>query len=916
MRKRIAFGLLITALLAWTTNPALAQRGRPGGGGGGGGGMQRPMGGMSRPSMPSGGGGGARPGGGMARPAPQQMARPSMPNRPSMGNMGNMSRPNMPMQNRPAGMTRPSMPNQGMVNRPNPGAMTRPSMPGGLGGGGNFNRPGMANRPGQINRPSVMPGVNGGFPGGNTRPSPGFAGGLRPGQGGPSTLPGQIGNRPGMGNRPGFENRPGLGNRPGPGGVSTLPGQIGNRPSTLPGQIGNRPGGVTTLPGQIGNRPGGGLNRPGGGIGDINRPGLGNRPGIGNRPGTGNGITPLPGQIGNRPNLPGGIYRPGQGGPSTLPGQIGNRPGWGNGNRPGGGIGSGGIGSGNRPPWGDRPTNKLPPGWTGNRPGGGGWGGNGGSGGGGIAKPPGGRPDWNGNNRPGGWGNRPGGWGNGGNGNNIINNNNNNNNNVVINRPGWGGGNNWGNGNWGGGNWGGNGNWGGGNWGGGNWNNNWGGGNWGGGGGWYGGGGNVVNNYYGPGWSGANYGNWYQGSNNFWAGVGTGLVTSWGLNSLFYPSYAYSAYNAYPSAWSAPVYGSWGLNSIASDWMYSSYANPYITPATQTVYVQQPQAVIVQADGTTQAPVTEQVVAYDYSKPINTTSPPPEPTAAESAQKVFESAREAFKQNDYGRALTLADQALTQLQTDPVLHEFRALCLFALKRYDEAAAVNYAVLSAGPSWDWATMINLYSGIDVYTGQLRELESYVKLKPDSAPAQFQLAFLYLSQGAKEAAAAQFEKVAQLQPADTLSAQLAKTLDPSPERQKIQQTLTAEQPTAQPPATTGTDVPAPSGESEAAPPPPPKKLVGTWTASPDTKVKITLVLKEDGAFSWAVTQDGRTQTIQGQAGYQDDVLILGQQEGPPLAGKVIFNEEKKEFSFKPPGSADNVTGLTFVPESTQS
>ena len=480
-----------------------------------------------------------------------------------------------------------------------------------------------------------------------------------------------------------------------------------------------------------------------------------------------------------------------------------------------------------------------------------------------------------------------------------------------MNRPG---------GNWGGGNWGGGGgNWGGGNWGGGG--GNWGGGGgWyggGGGGGWYGGGGNVVNNYYGPGWSGANYGNWYQGSNNnFWGGFGTGLLTSWGMNALFNPRYAYSSYGYYPSAWSAPVYGSWGLNSLSSSWMYSGYSNPYLTPATQMVYVQQQQPIVVQVDGTTQAPTTQQVAAYDYSQPINTTSAPPEPTVAESAQKVFESARDAFKQNDFGRALTLADQALAQLQNDPVIHEFRGLCLFALKRYDEAAAVTYAVLSAGPSWDWATMINLYSGIDVYTTQLRELESYVKLKPDSAAAQFELAYLYLSQGAKEAAGKQFALVAKQQPADTLSAQLAKTLDPTPERQQIQKTMTAQNTTPPDPTVAQTtDGQTVSGSAQPAPPPPPTKLVGTWTASPDPKVKITLVLKADGGFSWAVTQDGRTQTIQGQAGFQDDVLILGQQEGPPLAGKITFDEKKKDFSFKPPGAADDASGLNFVPDSSQ-
>ena len=44
--------------------------------------------------------------------------------------------------------------------------------------------------------------------------------------------------------------------------------------------------------------------------------------------------------------------------------------------------------------------------------------------------------------------------------------------------------------------------------------------------------------------------------------------------------------------------------------------------------------------------------------------------------------------------------------------------LFALKRYDEAAAALYAVLSVGPGWDWTTLISLYADPETYTQQLR------------------------------------------------------------------------------------------------------------------------------------------------------------------------------------------------------
>ena len=103
-----------------------------------------------------------------------------------------------------------------------------------------------------------------------------------------------------------------------------------------------------------------------------------------------------------------------------------------------------------------------------------------------------------------------------------------------------------------------------------------------------------------------------------------------------------------------------------------------------------------------------------------------------------------------------------------MVHEFRALTLFALKRYDEAAAVDYAVLSSGPGWNWSTLVGLYPDVDTYTNQLRALEAYVRSNPNSAPGQFLLGYHYLVQGHKENAGAQFEKVVQLQPQDQLSA----------------------------------------------------------------------------------------------------------------------------------------------------
>src|SRR6516165_3084087 len=121
------------------------------------------------------------------------------------------------------------------------------------------------------------------------------------------------------------------------------------------------------------------------------------------------------------------------------------------------------------------------------------------------------------------------------------------------------------------------------------------------------------------------------------------------------------------------------------DWGYSSYSNPYWSGPSATTW---PSTAVVQP------------LAYDYSQPINTLAAPPDPGVTSQTITCFDSAREAFKAGNYARALELTDQAIRQMPNDAALHEFRALCLFALQRYDEAAAALYAVLTAGPGWDW------------------------------------------------------------------------------------------------------------------------------------------------------------------------------------------------------------------------
>ena len=403
--------------------------------------------------------------------------------------------------------------------------------------------------------------------------------------------------------------------------------------------------------------------------------------------------------------------------------------------------------------------------------------------------------------------------------------------------------------------------------------------------------------------------------------MGVGALTNWGLNALYNPLYAYSyGMSSYFPTWGAYDYSTWGLESFASPWLYEDYANPYYAPVTTTTTIVQ-QPVPVPAD-TGAAAVTATAAAYDYSKPIAVLEPPPEPGAVDTAQDSLTAARESFRAGDYAQTLTLADQALAQTPNDPILHEFRALALFALKRYKESAATAYAVLTAGPGWNWATMVGLYPDVDTYNNQLRDLEASVQRDPNSAPGRFLLAYHYLVQGHKDAAANEFQNVVKLEPKDQLSARFAAALGATvPQPPKLPAQLSearatgAARPMDLAQAGVGDNPRArPEGESRTAedvppPPAPPQNLQGQWSAKPNQKTSIALALNPDGTFTWTVTQGGKSQTLQGRAGYQDQILTLAQETGPPLVGKVTVDPAGNRFAFKPPGTPKAVAGLSF-------
>ena len=373
------------------------------------------------------------------------------------------------------------------------------------------------------------------------------------------------------------------------------------------------------------------------------------------------------------------------------------------------------------------------------------------------------------------------------------------------------------------------------------------------------------------GWHNAAYGGYHQGwVHGYWnghdaaawgwrgpywggvgwgvAGLGLGLGLGWGLSS-------------------------WGMGSALYGMGYMPYANPYYAAPMMV------------------AGAPAMTAGYNYAQPIDTVSAAPDENVTDPAMTKFAAARDAFKQGNYDQALQQTNEALTKLPNDSDIHEFRALCLFALGRYDEAAATLYAVLSVGPGWDWTTLIGLYPDVSVYTAQLRALESYCVAHPDSAPAYFTLGYQYLTEGHTETAVNVLRRVVALKPSDSLSAKLVRQLDPSQDKPAATTTTVA----ATPPAHTT--------------PPPGASIAGTWNAQPAAGTAITLTLQPGGDFTWRVNQNGKTQQFTGASSFGDGILTLAQDKGPALVGRVSWNDPS-HMTFRIAGDGPDDPGLRFA------
>jgi tetratricopeptide (TPR) repeat protein len=363
------------------------------------------------------------------------------------------------------------------------------------------------------------------------------------------------------------------------------------------------------------------------------------------------------------------------------------------------------------------------------------------------------------------------------------------------------------------------------------------------------------------------YGSGFGGYGNY-GGYGIRLG-NFSIGTGGYGGYGGYGYGRYPMGWG---YGGWGLGNLLYGSGYMPYYNPYWGGGLGGAY------------------------AYNYAQPIYVSTSVP--STADVATQTFDSARGAFKAGDYATALKLVDRAIKDNPSDEVLHEFRALTLFAQKDFNGAAATIHSVLAVGPGWDWATMVSLYSSVDDYTAQLRALETFTKSNPDDAASRFLLGYHYMTTGHPEHAAKEFASVVKLQPKDRVARDLLNLVDKPKDADVVAAPAPREEET--------TPVAKPA---EAARPIEASAILGEWNSTRDDGSKFDLDLRKDNTFTWKFDQGNRHEDFSGTYTTEGSLLLLQKQDGGALVGHVAQAGDGK-FTFKLLGAPADDPGLTFV------
>jgi len=313
--------------------------------------------------------------------------------------------------------------------------------------------------------------------------------------------------------------------------------------------------------------------------------------------------------------------------------------------------------------------------------------------------------------------------------------------------------------------------------------------------------------------------------------------------------------------WSTFAITNWALNT--GSWLFGlgSYSNPYYTESGGGGGYDYSQPIIVEEASSASAPASSGGEALPPG--VNT-----------KGMQLFDEARALFQNKQYKEALSKDTEALKEMPQDAALHEFKALCHFALGDYKNAAATLYAVLSVGPGWDWTTMFNLYNDLDEYTSHLRKLEDYCREHKDSAEAYFTLGYHYLTMDKKDDATRMYQIVAKLRPNDAVTKQLLEGLGAKP--------------------LDDSNPPPVSSASDSVPTIPMDKLVGDWKALGPNNVEFKLKLTKEGGFTWSYTKGSKVESVKGAFGQQAGYLVMETDGNNKMIADVkLSNDSTLEF-----------------------
>lgn len=337
------------------------------------------------------------------------------------------------------------------------------------------------------------------------------------------------------------------------------------------------------------------------------------------------------------------------------------------------------------------------------------------------------------------------------------------------------------------------------------------------------------------------------------------------------------------AAWYSPIVigaSYWGYNA-ATSWGYGpTYYNPYFDSAMASIY------------DYSQPVVVNNYVSSEADGGTATAQSTVQATANAEAAELIDTALGLFKKKDYRQALSKCDAAMKKAPGDSVIHEVRALCLFALGDYTPAAAALNSLLAVAPGMDWTTMSGLYPDNETYSTQLRALETHCRAKPSDGGAAFVLAYHYMVLGENEAAANTLRAVVKMQPQDAVAQRLLDAMAPTKE---------AMGPTSSDPESTV--------RVQEFATTPQTDLVGNWQAK-SGKTTIDLTIDGKSQFTWkAVTTGKPAVELHGEVAATSDELTLETKEQGSMIGRVQSDGDDK-FRFTLVGAPSTDPGLSFA------